>query len=59
MLDNLPSIWVQDAFQITDKSQDKVLILVLGENENIARSYIQYYQMKHQLRFLSHSISCL
>ncbi|WP_238327037.1 DUF4123 domain-containing protein [Rodentibacter pneumotropicus] len=51
MLDNLPSIWVQDAFQITDKSQDKVLILVLGENENIARSYIQYYQMKHQLRF--------
>ncbi|MDC2826498.1 DUF4123 domain-containing protein [Rodentibacter pneumotropicus] len=51
MLDNSPSIWVQDAFQITDKSQDKVLILVLGENENIAKSYIQYYQMKHQLRF--------
>ncbi|WP_157888061.1 hypothetical protein [Rodentibacter caecimuris] len=30
MLDDSPFIWVQDAFQITDKSQDKVLILVLG-----------------------------
>ncbi|WP_233127069.1 hypothetical protein [Rodentibacter sp. Ppn85] len=51
MLDNSLSIWVQDAFQITDKSQEKVLILVLGENENIAKSHIQYYQMNHRLRF--------
>lgn len=51
MLNNFSFIWVQDAFQITDKSQEKVLILVLGESADIAKSHIRYYQQKHQLCF--------
>ncbi|WP_279626151.1 hypothetical protein [Rodentibacter mrazii] len=44
MLNNLSFIWVQDAFQIIDESQEKVLILVLSENMDIAKSRIQYHQ---------------
>lgn len=46
-----PFIWLQDAFQITDNEQEKVLIFVYADNIEIARNYIQYYQQKNQLRF--------
>lgn len=51
MSNNSSYVWIQDAFQITDSEQEKVLILVYADTAEIARSYIQYYQQKHQLRF--------